>query len=158
MLEVWTASGTPLAGPLPALLRALQREAAAAGPEVRTLAFELGGDHPLYRALDGQLLPLRPPYAFYLRVADLPALVAQLGPALQRRLDHTPLSGYTGALRLDFYQGGLRLDFQAGRLMAVTGLDAAAIAAEVRCRLPAGSLPEAAVRVPLPGGAAAGLS
>ena len=130
VLEVWTASGTPLAAPLPALLRALQRMAAEAGPDVRTLAFGLGGEHPLYHALDSQLLPLRPPYAFYLRVADLPALVAQLGPALQRRLDHTPLSGYSGALRLGFYQYGLRLDFQAGRLMAVTGLDAAAVADE----------------------------
>lgn len=130
VLEVWTGSGTPLTAPLPALLRALQRQAVAADPQAQHLAFGLGGAHPLYHALDRQLLPLRPPYAFYLRVPDLPAFVAQIGPALQRRLDHTALSGHTGTLRLGFYQDGLRLDFQAGRLMAVTGLDAAAVADE----------------------------
>jgi hypothetical protein len=56
------------------------------------------------------------PYAWYVRVADLPALVTRLAPALEQRLVGSIVAGYTGEMKLSFYRGGLRLAFDAGRL------------------------------------------
>ena len=54
-----------------------------------------------------------------MRVADLPALLRTLAPALERRLAASPFAGYTGELALDFYRGGLRMAWREGRLAEV---------------------------------------
>ncbi|HEX5506571.1 MAG TPA: GNAT family N-acetyltransferase [Thermomicrobiales bacterium] len=106
----------------PPVLRAL-RDIAAATPvwqrerPLRGLALLLGREHPLYAALGPTVLPRDfPPYAWYVRVADLPAFLRRLAPALERRLAASPEAGYSGELKLDFYRDGLRLTFADGRL------------------------------------------
>jgi hypothetical protein len=81
------------------------------------LMFSLGATHPLYDALGTALAPhYDPPYAWYVRVPDLPRFIRHIAPALERRLAHSVATGYTGELRLDFYRGGLRLAFDKGHL------------------------------------------
>ena len=77
----------------------------------------LGRTHPLYTVLEG-VLPLRsvPPYAWYLRVADIPAFLHHIAPVLEARLAASLLAGYTGEVKIDFYRGGLRLAFAQGKL------------------------------------------
>jgi hypothetical protein len=108
---------------MPPLLRALRGYGSRlpgvrpAIEPLREISLFLGREHPAYAALGPSLAPLHePPYAWYLRVADLPALIRRIAPALERRLAESPIPGYTGALKIDFYRGGLRLVFEQGRL------------------------------------------
>jgi hypothetical protein len=59
------------------------------------------------------------PYAWYLRVADLPAFLRHITPTLESRLRASAEAGYTGELTLDFYRGGLRLVFDRGTLTTI---------------------------------------
>ncbi|GAC1471269.1 MAG: hypothetical protein PVS3B1_13670 [Ktedonobacteraceae bacterium] len=80
------------------------------------IGFGLGRSHPVYDAL-GPLAPVyEPPYAWYVRVADLPAFIKHIAPALERRLAHSAIANYTGEIKLDFYRGGLGLVFKDGLL------------------------------------------
>jgi hypothetical protein len=116
-------TGAPLTTVLPSLLRALAAQAPSVPtPHPRTqaatlLALGLGRTHPAYDALpyDWPIVKL-PPYAWYVRVADLPALVRHIAPALERRLIGSIAEGYSGEMKLSFYRGGLRLVFEAVRL------------------------------------------
>jgi len=110
---------------LPATLRGLQRVGEATpvphgGAAFRALSFFLPREHPAMAALT-TLLRTQPlePYAWYVRVDDLPALLRTLTPALERRLAASPFAGYTGELALDFYRGGLRMVWSEGRLAEV---------------------------------------
>jgi hypothetical protein len=111
---------------LPSLLRAAAELAAQtpnrpiAGREQappREIAFALGRAHPLYDVLGEKLAAYqRPPYAWYVRVADVPGFVRHIAPVLEERLARSPLVGYSGELKIDFYRGGLRLRFEGGKL------------------------------------------
>jgi len=119
---------------VPSLLRALRnigdssaREAAAA--EDRTaaaakttagcdrLVFRVGAEHPLYAALPSRMKDARPPFAWYVRVPDLPAFLRRVAPVLEARLAASPAAGYSGELRLWFSTSGLRLSFADGHLV-----------------------------------------
>jgi len=119
-LEV--ASGTGLLGLTLPVLRQLKRMAPTLGSykplaPVTEVNFRLGREHPWYEALGQQLAPRgRPPYAWYVRLADLPRFVWHIRPVLERRLESSIMAGYSGYLRLDFYRGGLRLCFVDGKL------------------------------------------
>lgn len=82
-----------------------------------TLAF--GEAHPAYTVVHSKLPATRQPYAYYLRVPDLPAFVRKITPALERRLGESPAIGYTGELKLSFYRDGLILVFEQGRVERV---------------------------------------
>jgi len=132
-LYVWDLAvreGVPLRVAALATLRAL----AATGPHLirateatgqkgvrfAKIMLNFGGEHPLYVALGAEIAPLvSPPYAWYVRVPDLPAFLTLLAPALERRLAGSPMAAWSGEVRLDFYRGGLRLTFEAGRLTTV---------------------------------------
>ena len=85
------------------------------------LALALPQGHPALAALPAivNTQPFNSPYAWYVRVADLPALLRTLAPALERRLAASPFAGYTGELTLDFYRGGLRMLWREGTLAEV---------------------------------------
>lgn len=83
------------------------------------LAFGLGTEHPAYTALDPQLEKQLPPYAWYIRVADLPAFMKHIGPALERRLSYSVLENYSGVLRLNFYRSQMSLVFEKGKMREV---------------------------------------
>jgi len=128
-LRVYAADLAPEASAVsatPALLRALHRHgeqlpSVAASPQpLREISFYWARVHPLNAVLAPSLAPVvEPPYAWYVRVPDLPALLRLIAPTLERRLASSPAAGYNGALTLDFRRGGLRLVFQKGRLGAI---------------------------------------
>ena len=80
------------------------------------ISLQLGVEHPVYRAYPDLAKPDSPPYAWYLRVADLPAFVTTIAPVLEARLAASEAVGHTGDLRLTFFGDGLRLAFAGGRL------------------------------------------
>jgi GNAT superfamily N-acetyltransferase len=82
----------------------------------RTVTFDLGSRHPAYDAADRWLPTAVRPYAWYMRVTDLPGFIRLVAPVLERRLAGSPAAGHTGDLKLNFILGGLRLSFERGCL------------------------------------------
>lgn len=131
-LYVWdlvVAEGVPPRAAALATLRALvatgpelvraTRATGQPGARLGRIMLNLGGEHPLYVALGEGVAPIvSPPYAWYVRVPDLPAFLMLISPVLERRLAASPLASWSGEVRLDFYRGGVRLAFDAGRLVA----------------------------------------
>jgi len=120
--QVETISGLGLRTVAVPLLRALRDLA----PSIQTpkpiepaigVTFILGTAHPLFEALGEAILPMvHRPYAWYVRVPDLPGFLIQLAPVLNERLAGSVAAGHSGALSLDFHRGGLRLTFEHGQL------------------------------------------
>ncbi len=104
----------------PSLLRGLaQIGAALAGGQGKTLAavtFWLGVAHPLFTVTEERLPNVRRPYAWYLRVADVPGFLRHIAPALEARLADSVAAGHSGELKLSFYRDGVRLVLEDGRL------------------------------------------
>jgi GNAT superfamily N-acetyltransferase len=103
----------------PAVVRYLwqtgQDYARAEGKEgVASFGFWLGSEHPAYQALAGRLPYVRKPYAWYLRVPDLPGFVQRIAPVLEERLAGSVAAGHSGELKISFYRDGLRLSFDEG--------------------------------------------
>jgi hypothetical protein len=84
-----------------------------------SLALFLSPAHPAHAALGDLLEKPVPPYAWYLRIADLAAFLRHIAPSLEQRLAGSVHDGYSGALRLDFYTSRLTLTFERGRLVEV---------------------------------------
>src|SRR3712207_3340773 len=68
--------------------------AARDGGECAAFAFLLGTEHPVYDAFGDRLPRTVSPYAWYLRVPDLPRFLRRVAPALERRLAESPLAGH----------------------------------------------------------------
>jgi len=129
-LEVWDLEvelGNNLQVVMPPLLRALQAyglQMSIKDEEVEPfngISFHLGRNHPVYTILGQENAPKEqmPPYAWYVRVADLPGFLTHITPVLEQRLAVSEMAGYSGELKLDFYRGGLKLIFERGKLNAV---------------------------------------
>jgi hypothetical protein len=103
--------------------RELKRRAEAQSAEgknpVTHIRFVLGERHPVYTALGDQLEQPRRPYAWYIRVADVPGLIRQIASVLETRLAESVMAGHSGLLRLNFYTDTLQLTFANGRLAEV---------------------------------------
>ncbi len=118
-------AGTSLVAVLPPVLRALEAHSATLppprkpdAPPLSSIQFVLGRSHPVYDALDTSLAAgHEPPYAWYVRVPDLPGFIRHIAPVLEARLAGSVAAGHSGELCLDFYRGGLRLVFADGRLV-----------------------------------------
>ena len=120
------ASGANAQAIMPSLLRALAGQGAQMPPkESGTYPFSridlfLGSSHPVYDVLEKSIpTTQKAPYAWYVRVADLPKFIQLIAPALERRLASSIVAGYSGELKFDFYRGGLRMVFERGRLRTV---------------------------------------
>jgi hypothetical protein len=100
---------------------ALGEEWAAQDPkrEMESFAFWLGAEHPVYQVFDSRLPHTIGPYAWFVRVPDLPGFLRHVAPALEQRLENSPMVGYTGELKISFYRSGLCLVFKDGRLVEV---------------------------------------
>lgn len=125
-LRVWLlefAGGVNVQAVLPSVLRALHTYGLNIEvrrpdvPPLSELAFYLGSAHPLYEVMGDEMARTsEPPYAWYVRVKDVPGFLKHIAPALEKRLATSLLAGYTGEIKLDFYRGGLRVVFEQGRL------------------------------------------
>ncbi len=109
---------------MPSLLRALRDYGLQApafnddAPPLSELRFGLGRNHPLYALMGQRIAPVvEPPYAWYIRMPDVPAFLRHVAPVLEARLAASALRGYTGEIKFDLYRGGLQLVFEKGKLM-----------------------------------------
>ncbi|HEY0752794.1 MAG TPA: GNAT family N-acetyltransferase [Ktedonobacteraceae bacterium] len=121
MLEF--VEGVNIQAAMPSVLRALHAYglnveiARPDAPSLSEIGFYLGTTHPVHELLgDGLDRAIEPPYAWYIRVKDLPAFLMHIAPALENRLAVSPVAGYTGEIKLDFYRDGLRMVFERGHL------------------------------------------
>ena len=110
---------------LPSILRAIQAEAltlpvAPGAPQPGSISLELSRGHPVYAALTENLAAhYNRPYAWYVRVPDLIALMQKIAPVLERRIAESVLVGHSGEIKINLYRGGLRLVFENGQLRTV---------------------------------------
>jgi hypothetical protein len=58
--------------------------------------FWLGEDHPVYQVIPDRLPRVRKPYAWYLRLADVPDFLQLITPVLEKHLSESPMAGYSG--------------------------------------------------------------
>lgn len=128
VFALWLRPGVWLSA-FPALLRGLRGigettplppSGSGAAP-FRAVNFYLPQGHPALLTLPTVLnaQALDEAYAWYVRVADMSALLRHLAPALERRLAASPFAGYSGDLALDFYRGGVRMTWREGQLAEV---------------------------------------
>lgn len=96
-----------------------EARAAAETKNLEKVYFRLGAGHPLLSAAHDRLPEERRPYAWYLRVPDLPSFLRGVGLALEKRLAASPAVGHSAELKLSFYRDGLRLVLEDGRISAV---------------------------------------
>jgi hypothetical protein len=77
----------------------------------------LGRAHPIYAVLPETLASrVVPPYAWCVRVPDVPGFIQHIAPVLEARIASSIITGYSGDLKVDFYRRGLRVQFADGRL------------------------------------------
>jgi hypothetical protein len=87
--------------------------------EMERFSFELGAEHPAYQVYRQGLPLVHKPYAWYMRVPDLPGFLRHIAPTLEQRLAASPLAGHTAEIKIGFYRHGLRLVFKEGRLTTI---------------------------------------
>ncbi len=90
--------------------------------EQTMFGFWLGETHPVYTVITTKLPRERKPYAYYVRVPDLPAFIQKIAPVLESRLTESAFANYTGEVKLNFYRDGLRMEFKDGHLEEVGAL------------------------------------
>lgn len=110
----------------PSLLRRLREHGqqtpgvAPDAPPCSELCFHLGRAHILYDVLGDALAPrVEPPYAWYIRIADVAAFLRHIAPVLEERLARSALIGYTGSPAINLYREGHQLRFEGGRLVEI---------------------------------------
>lgn len=107
----------------PALMRYLLATGdgyAQNGKSCQTLAYQLGSEHPIFNLSPGSFPFIQRPYAYYIRIPDLPGFLHLITPVLERRLAASSLAGYSKAVHVNFYRSGLRMNFKKGRLVSCT--------------------------------------
>lgn len=105
------------------LLRHLHREADRLGEErekaIEAVIFYLGDGHLLYQALLRELKRTRNPYAWYIRVPDLPGFIDHIKPVLEARLADSVMAGHSGTVKLNFFKSNMTLVFEDGKLTGI---------------------------------------
>jgi hypothetical protein len=87
--------------------------------EMNVLVFNLGEDHPVYHVIPHRIPLKYDPYAFYIRVPDLPDFLTLISPVLEERLAQSYMAGHNGELKLNFFTSGVSLNFERGKLIDV---------------------------------------
>ncbi len=81
--------------------------------------FWLGEDHPIYHVIPESLPRVRKPYAWYLRLVDVPDFLRLITPVLENRLARSAMANYTGEVKITFYRDGVRLVIEKGKLVTI---------------------------------------
>jgi hypothetical protein len=81
-----------------------------------TLRLSHGAVHPGAAALPDVLTGTSRPYAWYVRVADVPAFLRRVAPVLEWNLSESPFAGHSGSLRVNTYDGGFWIRLEDGAL------------------------------------------
>jgi hypothetical protein len=89
------------------------------GKSCTSFGFMLGAQHPAYEALGKNLPSIHAPYAWYLRVPNLPGFLKHIQPALEKRVAESIAVGHSRELKISFYRDGLRLVIEKGKLTTI---------------------------------------
>ncbi|PWB70190.1 MAG: hypothetical protein C3F07_17465 [Anaerolineales bacterium] len=89
------------------------------GKECTSFGFMGGADHPVYRTLGRDLPSIREPYAYQVRVPDLPGFLNHIRPALEERLAGSIAIGHSREIKVSFYREGLRIVIEKGKLTTI---------------------------------------
>ena len=87
--------------------------------QITHISFNLGEEHPAYDSLGRGLEKLNRPYAWYVRVPDVPAFLRHIAPALERRLAGSVMAGHTRTHRINLYRSRFTMVWEDGRLKEV---------------------------------------
>lgn len=102
------------------MMRAFKREADKLNADrkqpLEGVRLMVGANHPVYRALEFELGKQKRPYAWFIRVANLPTFLQHIAPVLEKRLQNSVSAGFSGKIRLSFYRSHLALTFKNGKL------------------------------------------
>jgi hypothetical protein len=101
------------------LLKTGRQYAAEKGTICSAVGLFLQNNHPAYQVVEHSLPRKTEPYAWYIRIPDLPAFLRKVAPVLEKRLQDSFCSGHTGEVQLTFYRSKLSLSFNQGRLEMV---------------------------------------
>jgi len=117
-------AGVSWLGVTPSVVRDIKVEAEAYAAQKDDLEFQafamwMGTEHPVYDVISDRLPRKRDPYAYYIRVANLPDFLTHIGPVLEDRLTNSVLVGHSGELKLSFFRSGVILTFEKGALKEV---------------------------------------
>lgn len=126
-IQLWgyeLAPGISYLDVTPALIRYLESTGLELAEKDEKISLQgyslgLGGEHPAYDALPERMPRLGKPYAWYLRVPDLPDFLALISPALEKRLAGSPAVGFSGELKISFYRSGVKIAFERGCIKGV---------------------------------------
>jgi hypothetical protein len=81
--------------------------------------FNLGSSHPIYEVFRKRLPRIRDPYAWYLRLPDLPGFLRHISPVLEERIANSIAVNHSGEIKLNFYRNGLKLVLERGKLTGI---------------------------------------
>jgi len=84
------------------------------------LCFALPKTHPLVTVARHLAAELERQYAWQIRIADRAEFIRFIAPALERRLAHSLLAGFSGNVDINAMTRLIRLQFKQGRLASVT--------------------------------------
>ena len=119
------SDGVPWTTVTPTVLRFLWAKGREIGKDMNKeldhFNFHLGAEHPVFDALGRSLPTEYKPYAFYVRVPDVPGFLQHIRPALEQRLKGSVVDGYTGEIKFHFYRDGIRLATENGKLTTIEG-------------------------------------
>ena len=89
------------------------------GRDCTSFGLMMGAQHPAYDVLGKHLPSVIKPYAYYVRVPDLPVFLNHIKPALEKRMAESIAAGHSREIKISFYRDGLRLVLKKGRLVAI---------------------------------------
>jgi hypothetical protein len=84
-----------------------------------TFGFRFGTEHPVYQVFRDLLPKKRDPYAFFMRVPDLPRFLRTIAPAMEQHIVASNITGYSGTVKIGFYRSGIQLMFKDGKMTTV---------------------------------------
>lgn len=96
-----------------------QQYAQREGKTCTSFGFMLGAQHPVYELMGKHLPSHHEPYAWYLRVPDLPGFLHHIKPALETRIAESIAVGHSREIQISFYRDGLRLVLEKGKIVAI---------------------------------------
>ena len=119
--ELAVVESQSLRAVMPSILRALkpiaEAEAAKQNKTWQALYWKVGREHPVFDATPELVQKSRLPYGWCIRVANVPAFLRRIAPALEARLARSTMAGHTGEVKVNEYRGGFKLMWDKGELV-----------------------------------------
>lgn len=108
----------------PSVLRYIKKAGQAYSAQKKDQKFQafamwLGVEHPVYQVISDQLPRQRDPYAYYVRLANIPDFLNHISPVLEDRLEKSVLVGHSGDLKLSFFLSGVKFIFEKGKIKEI---------------------------------------